>query len=119
MIVDAVAPYSCLPCRAQGVVWDTDHRVAEAWCPACQGVGKGWTELDGDGTMLLWDAWGVLLDAGLDPRWMGLAVQHHRDGARVETWRIYGERLWAAEETLAEAVAEVLRRRDTVAEGEA
>lgn len=107
LIVDAVAEYGCLPCRGEGVERNAAGTPA-AWCPVCQGEGKGWTELDGDGTMLLGDAYDRLLDAGLDPSWMGLDVTHHHDGTRVETWRVYGERLWAAEATLAKAIEAVL-----------
>lgn len=108
MIVDATAPWSCLPCRGSGTAGDE-------WCPACDGRGTGWTELDGDGTAWLWDAWLDLLDAGLDPRWIGLDRRHNQDGVTVETWRVYGARLWAVETTLARAIEVVLSKADVLA----
>lgn len=113
----AVASYSCLPCRGQGVVWAADRTIPANWCPLCHGAGKGEAPLDGDGTMTLQEAEDTIRAAGLHPEWIGQDVLNCGDGTRIETWRIYGGRLWAAEATLAEAVTAVLAQRDALAEG--
>ncbi|MFN8533885.1 MAG: hypothetical protein U0556_10080 [Dehalococcoidia bacterium] len=90
-----------------------DTGVSVAWCPACHGAQRIEIAMDGDGTMLLDDAIDTLIIAGLRPRWIGLD-RMTTDAGRIETWRVYGRLLWAAEDTLARMVAVVLAKRDAI-----
>lgn len=117
MIVDARTWASCLPCRGEGVLFDAAG-VSVAWCPGGCSAGRIEIAMDGDGTMLLDEAIDTLIAAGLEPRWIGLD-RMTTDAGRIETWRAYGRRLWAAEETLAALLATVLANRDAILERDA
>lgn len=117
MIIDARTWASCLTCRGQGVLFD-DAGVSVAWCPACLGAQRHEIQMDGDGTMLLQEAIDTLITAGLTPRWIGLD-RMTTDAGRIETWRAYGQRLWAAEDTIATMVATVLANREAIIERDA
>lgn len=117
MTIDARTWASCLTCKGEGVLYD-DAGISVAWCPACDGAQRHEIQMDGDGTMLLDEAIDTLIAAGLRPRWIGLD-RMTTDAGRIKTWRAYGRRLWAAEDTLAALITTVLANREAILERDA